>query len=65
MNPKFEEWLDEFQGFVQRRERLDIILEGLPNKKVFMDWVRAAYFCGYEDGIQDERDRAAENDPDY
>ena len=44
---KFEEWLDEIECYGSRQERLG---EELPVSDVLINWLRAAYEVGYEQG---------------
>jgi len=44
---KFEEWLDEIECYGSRQERLG---EELPVSDALINWLRAAYEVGYEQG---------------
>ena len=48
---KFEEWLDEIENYGSRQERLG---EELPISDTLMNWLRAAYEVGYEQGKKDD-----------
>lgn len=48
----FDEWLNEIENFSSREERL---LEDIanPNTKMMLEWLKAAYIVGYEEGKKD------------
>ena len=50
----FQEWLDEIEVYSDREERLVSEFPSLCSvsydKKRLMDWLRAAYDVGYEEG---------------
>ena len=47
----FEEWLDEIENYGSRQERLG---EELPISDTLIQWLRAAYEVGYEQGQKDD-----------
>ena len=47
----FEEWLDEIEIFSSRYERL---AADLPVSDALINWLRAAYDVGYEQGKKDD-----------
>lgn len=48
---KFQEWLDEIENYGSRQERLG---EELPISDTLINWLRAAYEVGYEQGKLDD-----------
>ena len=46
----FEEWLDEIENYGSRQERLG---EELPISDTLINWLRAAYDEGYEEGYKE------------
>lgn len=47
----FDEWLDEIEVFSSRYERL---AGDLPVSDTLINWLRAAYEVGYEEGQKNE-----------
>lgn len=57
----FEEWFDELQGFSIRSERFISEAKHMDvsdkNIKRLIEWLKAAYTCGYEKGQLDASER--------
>ena len=50
----FQEWLDEIEVYGARWERLRCDIPDV-DSVILMQWLRAAYDVGYEEGRKDDR----------